>query len=128
MPIRRRPRAVNSKAARAVSWFDPTEPRKNWSGLVTRHARIFSWNAGPHLRVIGDPSSVIVMASDEEFRTGDLAEVLSGPFRRRLSVILHRYEESELWMVAIYYPSESCFVHTYLNKEQLKIIGHLEGV
>ena len=88
----------------------------------------FSWNAGPHLRVIGDPSSVTVMASDEEFRTGDLAEVLSGPFRRRLSVILHRYEESELWMVAIYYPSESCFVHTYLNKEQLKIIGHLEGV
>jgi len=31
-------------------------------------------------------------------------------------------------MVAIYYPSENCFVHTYLNKEQLKIIGHLEGV
>ena len=80
------------------------------------------------MRVTRDPSSVTVMASDVEFRTGDLAEVLSGPFRRRLSVILHRYEESELWMVAIYYPSESCFVHTYLNEEQLKIIGHLEGV
>jgi hypothetical protein len=96
-------------------------------GRVTRQ-RNFSWNAGHHLRVVGGPSSVSVMASDVEFRTGDLAEVLSGPFRRRLSVILHRYEESELWMVAIYYPSESCFVHTYLNKEQLKIIGHLEGV
>jgi hypothetical protein len=68
------------------------------------------------------------MPEDAELQTGDLAEVLSGPFRRRLSVILHRYEESELWMVAIYYPSESCFVHTYLNREQLKVIGHLEGV
>ena len=80
------------------------------------------------MRVTRDPSSVTVMVSDAEFQTGDLAEVLSGPFRQRLSVVLHRYEESELWMVAIYYPSESCFVHTYLNKEQLKIIGHLEGV
>jgi hypothetical protein len=68
------------------------------------------------------------MPDNTEFQTGDLAEVLSGPFRRRLSVILHRYEDSELWMVAIYYPSESCFVHTYLDKQQLKVIGHLEGV
>ena len=81
-----------------------------------------------HLLGAGAPSTVHVMPDDVEFQTGDLAEVLSGPFRRRLSVILHRYEESELWMVAIYYPSENCFVHTYLNKEQLKIIGHLEGV
>ena len=79
------------------------------------------------MRAIGDPSSVKVMASDVEFRTGDLAEVLSGPFQRRLSVILRRYEESELWLVAIYYPSENCFIHTYLNERQLKVIGHLEG-
>ena len=127
MPIRCRPTTVNSKAAQAASWLDPTEPGEKLVGLVTGH-RNFYWNAGHHLRVIGDPPSITVMASDVEFRTGDLAEVLSGPFRRRLSVILHRYEESELWMVAIYYPSESCFVHTYLNEEQLKIIGHLEGV
>ena len=94
--------------------------------LVTRHAN-FSWNAGHHLRANSDPSSVNVMPSDVEFRTGDLAEVLSGPFRRRLSVILRRYEESELWLVAIYYPSENCFIHTYLNEQRLKIIGHLEG-
>ena len=91
-----------------------------------RHTN-FCRNAGDHLRGIGDPSSVNVMASDVEFRTGDLAEVLSGPFQRRLSVVLRRYEESELWLVAIYYPSENCFIHTYLNEQQLKVIGHLEG-
>jgi hypothetical protein len=78
------------------------------------------------LRAFGDPSSVSVMASGVEFRTGDLAEILSGPFQRRLSVVLQRYQESELWLVAVYYPSENCFVHTYLNEEELKIIGHLE--
>jgi hypothetical protein len=127
MPIRRRPTAVNSKAGRADSWLDSNRPPDKLVGLTARHTNL-CWDAGHHLRVFGDPSSVTVMASDAEFQTGDLAEVLSGPFRRRLSVVLHRYEESELWMVAIYYPSESCFVHTYLNKEQLKIIGHLEGV
>jgi hypothetical protein len=55
-----------------------------------------------------------------------LAEILSGPFQRRLSVVLQRYQESELWLVAVYYPSENCFVHTYLDEKQLKIIGHLE--
>jgi hypothetical protein len=67
------------------------------------------------------------MASNVEFRTGDLAEVLSGPFKRRLSVILQRYE-GELWLVAVYYPSKDCFIHSYLDREQLKIIGHLNGV
>jgi hypothetical protein len=66
------------------------------------------------------------MARGVEFRTGDLAEVLSGPFQRRLSVVLQRYHEIELWLVAVYYPSENCFVHTYMDEDQLKIIGHLE--
>jgi hypothetical protein len=83
--------------------------------------------SGSHLRPAGDPPNVHLMASEAEFRTGDLAEVLSGPFQQRLSVVLRRYEESELWLVAIYYPSGDCFVHTYLNEQQLKIIGHLEG-
>jgi hypothetical protein len=90
------------------------------------HPNFFS-DSGAHLRPAGDPSTVNLMANDAEFRTGDLAEVLSGPFQRRLSVVLRRYQESELWLVAIYYPSGDCFVHTYLNQQQLKIIGHLEG-
>jgi hypothetical protein len=73
------------------------------------------------------PAECPLMAGTAEFHTGDLAEILSGPFQRRLSVILHRYQESELWLVAVYYPSENCFIHTYLNEEQLKVIGHLEG-
>jgi hypothetical protein len=78
------------------------------------------------LRAFDDPSTVSVMARGAEFRTGDLAEVLSGPFQRRLSVVLQRYHESELWLVAVYYPSENCFVHTYMDEDQLKIIGHLD--
>jgi hypothetical protein len=73
------------------------------------------------------PAEYPLMAGAAEFHTGDLAEILSGPFQRRLSVILQRYQESELWLVAVYYPSENCFIHTYLNEEQLKVIGHLEG-
>jgi hypothetical protein len=79
-----------------------------------------------YLRAFIPPSTIERMAGATEFRTGDLAEVLSGPFQRRLSVVLHRYQESELWLVAIYYPSENCFVHTYLDEKQLKVIGHLE--
>jgi hypothetical protein len=78
------------------------------------------------LRPADATPTVNLMPGSAEFRTGDLAEVLSGPFRRRLSVVLRRYADSELWLVAIYYPSEHSFVHTYLDERQLKIIGHLE--
>jgi hypothetical protein len=92
---------------------------------------IGSWNcfsrfSRHYLRPAVTPPTVDPMTNAAEFRTGDLAEVLSGPFQRRLSVVLQRYRDSELWLVAVYYPSEDCFVHTYLNEEQLKIIGHLE--
>jgi hypothetical protein len=79
-----------------------------------------------YLRAFITPPTIDTMAGATEFRTGDLAEILSGPFQRRLSVVLDRYQESELWFVAVYYPSENCFVHTYLDEKKLKIIGHLE--
>ena len=78
------------------------------------------------LRPADATPTVDLMAGSAEFRTGDLAEVLSGPFRQRLGVILRRYADSELWLVAIYYPSGNSFVHTYLDERQLKVIGHLE--
>jgi hypothetical protein len=56
---------------------------------------------------------------------GDLAEVLTDPFRRRLCVVLGQDKKSPLWFVAIYYPSEGFFLHTYLAAEQLQVIGHM---
>jgi hypothetical protein len=65
------------------------------------------------------------MDEQKGFIVGDLAEVLTDPFRQRLCVVLGRDEKSPLWFVAVYYPSEDFFIHTYLATEQLRVIGHM---
>ena len=65
------------------------------------------------------------MGDQNSFLTGDLAEILSGPFQRRLCVVLRQDENSQRWFVAVYYPSANCFIHTYLTAVQLKVIGHM---
>jgi hypothetical protein len=65
------------------------------------------------------------MGEQNSFLTGDLAEILSGPFQRRLCVVLRRDQNSQRWFVAVYYPSADCFIHTYLTAAQLKVIGHM---
>ena len=65
------------------------------------------------------------MDEQSSFLTGDLAEILSGPFQRRLCVVLRQDENSQRLFVAVYYPSANCFIHTYLAAVQLKVIGHM---
>jgi hypothetical protein len=65
------------------------------------------------------------MGEQSSFLTGDLAEILSGPFQRRLCVVLRQDQNSQRWFVAVYYPSANCFIHTYLTAVQLKVIGHM---
>jgi hypothetical protein len=65
------------------------------------------------------------MDEQKGFLVGDLAEVLTDPFHRRLCVVLGQDKKSPLWFVAVYYPSEDFFIHTYLAPEQLRVIGHM---
>ena len=67
----------------------------------------------------------LIMDEQKSFLVGDLAEVLTGPFHRRLCVVLGQDEKSPLFFVAVYYPSENFFIHTYLAAEQMRVIGHL---
>jgi hypothetical protein len=64
------------------------------------------------------------MHEQDGFLTGDVAEILSRPFQRRLCVVLRR-DNSQRWFVAVYYPSANCFIHTYLTGVQLRVIGHM---
>lgn len=65
------------------------------------------------------------MDEEKSLLVGDLAEVLADPFHRRLCVVLGQDEKSPLWFVAVYYPAEDFFIHTYLASEQLRVIGHM---
>ena len=85
-------------------------------GLCTRYLRPRRVQLSIHGFTMGDQNS---------FLTGDLAEILSGPFQRRLCVVLRHDENSQRWFVAVYYPSANCFIHTYLTAAQLKVIGHM---
>jgi hypothetical protein len=67
----------------------------------------------------------LIMDEQKSFLVGDLAEVLTGPFQRRLCVVLGQDEKSPLFFVAVYYPSEKFFIHTYLAAEQMRVIGHM---
>ena len=68
------------------------------------------------------------MDEQQSFLVGDLAEVLTGPFHRRLCVVLGQDENSPLYFVAIYYTSEKFFIHTYLATEQMRVIGHMADI
>jgi hypothetical protein len=72
-------------------------------------------------RTVANP----IMDEQKKFLVGDLAEVLTGPFQRRLCVVLGQDEKSPLFFVAIYYPPEDFCIHTYLAAEQMRVIGHM---
>jgi hypothetical protein len=109
------------------SVFDQPSALTLTLGKRFRSERRWVCNASHYLQPVSPGRTLPHRIMDEQksFLVGDVAEVLTGPFHRRLCVVLGQDEKTPLFLVAVYYPSENFFIHTYLAAEQMRVIGHM---